>query len=564
MGPLLYLNINESFRIDLFEVRIFTTLLEPTFMSAAHIPYPDTGYFSKTVCDYLAQQDALKPFYNRFPKLSELEDQIAEKKDFSGLNTQWRKTLSETLLSSYGEVTISGQTLENIQALKEEHTFTITTGHQLNLFSGPLYFLYKIVSVINFCKQAKAKFPNYNFVPVYWMATEDHDFDEINYFNFKGSKIIWNREDGGAVGDLDTNGLDEVYQVIKAATGSTDNALAIQQLFEQAYLNHSDLASATRFLANSLFADEGLVIVDGNHSELKRAFTSYAKKELFEQTGFKTITETTDRLVAAGYKEQVHPREINLFYLDKGIRERIIQQGEKYYVNNTQRSFSAEEITALLESNPEQFSPNALLRPLFQEVILPNLCYIGGGGELAYWLQLKDYFAAVGVPFPMLMLRNSAMLITQKQSKKLAKLDLNLSEFFKKPLELSNYLVAKHSDLPLDFSSQKQHLKAQFEHLYDLAKQTDASFVGAVAAQEKKQLNGLERLENRLRRAEKRNHKDRLDRTLALKEQLFPSGSLQERNTNFSEFYLEHGPALISTLLEELDPFKSEFTVVHL
>ena len=533
-------------------------------MSSTHIPYSETGYFSKTVCDYLAQNESIKPFSGRFPSLDKLQDQIADKQKFKTLDASWRAALSTAVESSYGDSPLSEATAENISALKQDNTFTITTGHQLNLFTGPLYFLYKIVSVINFCRQATQRYPNYNFVPVYWMATEDHDFDEINYFNFKGSKISWNREAGGAVGDLNTQGLDQVYEVIEAATGNSDHAKAIQQLFKEAYLNHNDLASATLHLANAIFAEEGLVIVDGNDRALKQAFIPYAKKELLEQTGFNSITETTGRLVAAGYKEQVHPREINLFYLADGLRERIIQDGDAYRINNTELVFDREEILAKLDSEPERFSPNALLRPLYQEVILPNLCYIGGGGELAYWLQLKDYFKAVEVPMPMLMLRNSALLISEKQQKKINKLDLSVKDIFKKQLDLTNFLVEKHTELPLDFSQQKDHLKKQFEQLYELAKQTDPTFLGAVGAQEKKQLNGLDNLEKRMRRAEKRNHKDRIDRVLALRTQLFPGESLQERNTNFAEFYLEYGSDLIKVLLKELDPFKSEFLVVCL
>jgi bacillithiol biosynthesis cysteine-adding enzyme BshC len=303
------------------------------------------------------------------------------------------------------------------------------------------------------------------------MATEDHDFDEINYFNFKGSKIAWNRKDGGAVGELTTEGLEEVAEVIRAATGKSTQAAYLQELFETAYLKHTDLAAATRYLANALFAEQGLVIVDGNNSELKKAFAPYAKRELLSQTGHEVITASTEKLVLSGYKQQVHPREINLFYLDKGVRERIVAQDGKFYINDTDLVFSEEEILKLLDSNPEKFSPNALLRPLFQEAILPNLCYIGGGGELAYWFQLKAYFETVGVVFPMLMLRNSALLITEKQIGKWERLDLNIEDLFKTADKLAARLVEIHSSLPVNFDSQKEHLKIQFEALYELAKQ---------------------------------------------------------------------------------------------
>ncbi|WP_374959899.1 bacillithiol biosynthesis BshC, partial [Gilvibacter sp.] len=226
-------NINESFRIGIGEVRIFTFQLQPTHMSAAYVPYSKTGFFSKTVCDYLAQEESIRPFYNRFPSLDSLGAQIAEKEQSQACSPEWRKKLADNLLAAYGSVAISEATQHNIELLAATNSFTITTGHQLNLFTGPLYFLYKIVSVINFCKQAKDAYPKHEFIPVYWMATEDHDFDEINYFNFKGSKIAWNRKDGGAVGELNTKGLEEVAEVIRAATGKSTQAAYLQELFEK-------------------------------------------------------------------------------------------------------------------------------------------------------------------------------------------------------------------------------------------------------------------------------------------------------------------------------------------
>src|SRR5699024_3437943 len=180
---------------------------------------------------------------------------------------------------------------------------------------------------------------------------------------------------------------------------------------------------------NTLFSEYGLVIVDGNDTELKRFFIPYAKKDLKENLRHKEITQTTERLIQAGYSEQVHPREINLFYLNKNLRERILKEENGYRINETELLFSESEMMQELENHPERFSPNALLRPLYQEVILPNLCYIGGGGELAYWFQLKDYFDKIDVRFPILLLRNSVLLVQQKWIDKLDKLkvDINIS-----------------------------------------------------------------------------------------------------------------------------------------
>ncbi len=531
-------------------------------MSVKKLPYSKTGYFSQLMCDYLSEKESLQSFYGNFPKIENFEKQIEEKQ--ASFNRQSRALLVQQLKHQYKDLNSSKATQKNIISLSEENAFTITTGHQLNLFTGPLYFLYKILSVINLCEQLRSKYKSSNFVPIYWMATEDHDFEEINYFNFFGNKISWNKKSSGAVGELSTDGLEEVLQALKQELGESQNAQKLILLFSQAYVQHQNLTDATRFLANELFADYGLVIVDGNDRELKKAFIPYAEKELFENLSYNHVTDTTKRLTDLGYKEQVYPREINLFYLDKGIRERIIAKDGKFYVNDSQLSFTREEILELLIKEPQKISPNALLRPLFQEAILPNLCYIGGGGELAYWFQLKDYFKAVNVPFPILLLRNSVLLVPRKFSEKLSKLNVGIDSLFLKQNNLQTKYTKEVSEIAIDFTEQKQHLQQQFKDLYTLADKTDASFIGAVAAQEKKQLNGLDHLQKRLLKAQKRKLSEHLERLTSIQDALFPKQSLQERTVNFAEFYLEYGNQLFVELKENLNPLGHEFTILEL
>ncbi len=533
-------------------------------MSSTYIPYQKTGYFSRLICDYLDENSALKPFYKRFPKLDNFKAQIEEKQ--LSVRDKSRTTLVNALQNQYQNINTSELTKQNIQLLGNDNTFTITTGHQLNLFTGPLYFLYKIISAINLSKELKATYPEYNFVPVYWMATEDHDFDEINYFNFQGKKVQWNREASGAVGRFNLDGLDEVFKAFSEQLPTSHNADSIKNLFREAYLNHNSLTQATRFLANQLFKDYGLVIVDGDDKLLKQEFIPFVKDELVNQTAFKQVSVTNEELqkVSEDYKIQVNPREINLFYKKDDIRERIVETDGVYSVIDTNISWSQTDILQEVENHPERFSPNVILLPLYQEVVLPNLCYIGGGGELAYWFQLKSNFEANNVTFPMLLLRNSALLITDKQWEKLEKLNLSIEDLFLKQTKLSEKVTKQLSEVDIDFSSQKETLHQQFKSLYDLANKTDKSFLGAVAAQERKQIKGLDNLEKRLLKAQKRKFNDVLERVKLLQTKLFPNQSLQERQANFSEFYLEFGDQLIQQLVLNLQPLNSEFLILKL
>ena len=529
-------------------------------MKVTHIPFQRIRFFSKMIIDYLERSEHIQNFYHHYPNLEGFAKQIQEKK--ATFPKVRRAVISKTLGKQYIGFDTSEETLQNIQALKDENTFTVTTGHQLNLFTGPLYFLYKIISTINLCEKLKEKFPQQNFIPVYWMATEDHDFDEINFFNFKSTKIIWNRPEGGPVGRFSTDGLKQVFDLFSKHLGSSQNANYLKELFRNGYLNQDNLSSATRYIANELFKEYGLVIIDADDVNLKKLFVPIVKDELLHQTSFNSVTKTINKLKEK-YKIQVHPREINLFYLADSSRERITRETHGYQVLNTDLSFTEKELLEELEEHPDRFSPNVITRPLYQEFILPNLCYIGGGGELAYWLEFKDYFEAVKVTFPILLLRNSVQLISAKQAKKLEKLSISYEELFLEQHELLANKVIENSEIQFSFSDAQSLLEQQFEVLLLVAEQTDASFLGAVKAQQAKQLKGLKKLQDRLLQAEKRKQVDLVNRITKLQNQLLPHKILEERYRNFSEYYLEYGSTLILALKKHLNPLQLEFIVLE-
>lgn len=521
------------------------------------ITYQKSGYFSKLIVDYLDQKPEIQSLYNRFPTLENFATQIEEKaKNYSLEN---RFILAEAAKNQNANFPISELTQANIELLKSEKTFTITTGHQLNLFTGPAYFIYKIASTINLCKQLKAKYSEYNFVPVYWMATEDHDFEEINHFNLKDKKITWKKDSFGPVGRLSTEGLDKIYKAFSDTIGVGSTAEYLKELFQKSYLEHSNLADATRFLANELFSTEGLVIIDGDDKNLKTLFEPYIKDELLHQNSFKEVSKAIEQL--KDYTVQVNPREINLFYIEDNLRERIVFENNTYKVNNTKIAFSETEILDVLQNSPEKFSPNVILRPLYQEVILPNLAYIGGAGEIAYWLELKSNFNTQDVTFPVLIVRNSFVAATEKQLEKIDKLQITWTELFLPQEELIHQKTKEFSNFKIDFSEQKETLRKQFSELLKIAEQTDKSFLGAVKAQEAKQIKGLENLEKRLLNAEKRVHTDKLERISDIQNQLFMNGGLQERKSNFSEFYSKE---FINDIVLLSNPLKTHFKIVKI
>ncbi len=535
-------------------------------MQSKEISYRETGRVSKIICDLFEDNAHLQAFIETPPKLKNFKLQLDKKQ--ASFSSSTRNTLVSSLKKQYGTlVQKKSLVYKNIERLAEAYTFTVTTGHQLNLMTGPLYFIYKVISTINLCKTLKAEYPEFNFVPVYWMATEDHDFEEISFFNYKNKKIKWYSKETGAVGRFSLESTELLFDIFKKQLGVNTTAKEIKSIIEESYLSSTNLAEATRKLVHHFFWEDGLVIVDGDDHALKKIVAPFFKQELETFICKKKVDETIKEIRLAYDKEyspQVNPREINLFYLTKNDRLRIVSTPNGFSCADNTTFWTKEELLRELEETPECFSPNVLMRPLYQEVILPNLCYIGGGGEIAYWLQLKSYFDSQQIPFPILLHRNAAVLIPNKIAKKLDRLDISFTDVFLKAENLINKKVRQISSIDLDLQFLKEKLENQFVYLESLVEQTDKSFEGAVKAQKAKQFKGIDKLEKRLLNAQKRKLDDEVQRLTQLHNALFPNDSLQERTSNFFEFYMEYGAKLKSILAEELDPLSLKFNCIVL
>ena len=532
-------------------------------MKADCIPYKDTGYFSNIILDYLNEKSKIESFYSYNPTIKGFKEAI-DKRHFSDSN---REILVEALQNQYQNDSIKlksdSPVTINIDSLINSNTFSVTTGHQLCLFTGPLYFIYKIVSTVKLCKELSKQYPDQNFVPVYWMATEDHDFEEISHFKVGDKKFTWKTDQKGAVGRMKITELKQVFDEFSNWLPElSNNANELRQLFENAYLKHSNLAAATRYLVHQLFKDSGVIIVDGDDKKLKTLFAPIAKRELIEQFSSEMVSEQSEKL-AQNYKIQVNPREINLFYLVDGLRERIVKENRSYSVNDTSITFTEDEILLELRDFPERFSPNVILRPVYQEAILPNLAYIGGGGELAYWFQLKTAFDAVSIPLPVLILRNSVAWLNSKQSKLLAQLEISNKQFFLKKEVLLKEWVKQNSSIDLELKAHKVKSEEFFSSLRSLAGELDASLNDHVAAIATKQSNALAKLSEKMIRAERRKSGEAKNKIDFLKDNLFPNNGLQERTLNFSEIYLLHGKEMINILYANFVVPANQFLIIQ-
>lgn len=528
--------------------------MERQFVNRNKIPY-----FSKLTNDFAYNQEGLTEFINAPFSKDAIKKQIIEKQTYF---TKDKRVLLHRVLSQQNAVLNDAVLQKEIDTILSPNTFVVTTGHQLNLFTGPLYTIYKIAHTIQLANSLSEQFPNYRVLPLFWMASEDHDKKEINHFHLFGKKITWNTTQTGPVGQFELenwgNWQEEMLQLFRE-----EEQEKIKPLLH-AYTG-KNLAEANRKLIHFLFNKHKMLILDGNDANLKRSFSPVFKQEIEEQFIAKAVSATNELLSQKDIAPQVFVRPINLFYCEKGLRSRFVPDSANNHIHiEGKGNFSKEQLLLLLEQAPENFSPNALLRPIYQEWVLPNITYIGGGGELAYWLQLKSSFEAVKLPYPLLSLRHSYQLITASVKQKLTKVGLSFEDFAIHNSDELKQLFVRINGNDFNFSTIELKIK-EIEN--DLLQKTgaDSSLKVIVEKEIKSIQKKVADLETRIQRAEKSKHEVNLQQIARLKEQLFPNNKLQERIEHFLPFYLSStGIDFISTIISISTIDNSDFQLVSL
>jgi len=514
--------------------------------SVSTIKYSETGYFSKIAIDYLNQADFLKDFYVHAPTAEGIKTAIKARQSFPTN----RSLLVEELRDQYQGIALTAKQEKNLISLLDTNCFTITTAHQPNIFTGPLYFIYKIFHVIKLAEEFNVALEGNHFVPVYYMGSEDADLDELGYINIDGKKLVWETNQTGAVGRMKVDKkLVQLIEEIYGQIGVLPFGNEMAGLLRSAYTIGKTIQQSTLELVNSLFAEYGLLIVIPDNARLKKSFQPVIEKELKEQFSHSAVQQTI-RSLSEHYKVQAGGRELNLFYLFEDKRERIELKNNLFTVQSLQLSWNLEAVLDELEQFPERFSANVILRGVFQETILPNILFVGGGGELAYWLELKKVFAAAEVPYPVLLLRNSFVLIREWQETIMQKLGFTIKDLFQPAVFLINELVKRASQHSLDLAEELRTASTYYTALKEKAGKIDTSLRDHVSAIETKAIKRLTELEKKLLRAEKRKFDIQQQQISAFKQSVFPANSLQERTDNLSAWYARYGKEFMQMIHE--------------
>lgn len=517
------------------------------------VPLLQTGILPALVQDYLSGNENLRHLYNYTPDILSFKKAIEDKaKDKTN-----RSLLVEVLKAQYANIPASPYTQSNIAALLEESTFTVTAAHQPCLFMGPLYNIYKISGAINLTQQLKRQYPAYNFVPVFWMGSEDHDMEELNNTSINGKKVEWAAQVSGAVGRIPSEVIRSTIDSLKEAGASFE----LLQVLEIGIEQYQTFGKLTQYFINELFKEFGLVVIDQDDKHLKALYADVITDEVFNSRATSVLQDNL-KFLEENYKAQAQPREINFFHLGEGYRERIIKkESGEFAVNNKDIEFTAEELKTQIKEHPENFSPNVIFRPLYQEMILPNLAFVGGSGELSYWLELKPLFDYYKVNFPVLIMRNSAAIANTSVLNKLQKLQMNATDFFGDVEELIKDYVKRNATADTSLEAEKTAMEKLYEAVVSKAENVDPTLKQSAAGELQKALNALTNLEGKMLKAEKRSQETAVNQLRSVHAALFPDGSLQERKESFVPYY---SPEFIRAMVETLSPLDGQFKMFAL
>jgi bacillithiol biosynthesis cysteine-adding enzyme BshC len=524
-------------------------------MKIEKIDYSKVSAISFKDLSYLKLDSYLKNYFTYLPELESFEKAIKDRKS----NPIDRTLLINVLEENYAKLGTTKIQQENIHLLKSEDTFTIITAHQPCLLGGPLYYVLKIASAVNLCNQLKERYPAYHFVPTFVSGGEDHDFEEIDHLHLYGKEISWQKEASGPVGRLSTEGLQEVIDEVTDILGDNDMAKKISAILNDS-LSGSDSYSDFVFkFVNKLYGKYGVIVLNMDNHKFKKRFAPIMRRELLEQISKPLISETQDKLEEHKFKAQAFPRDTNLFYFCDEGRKRIEPNGSSFEIVDTDLQFSREEILLELEKHPERFSPNVVMRPMFQEYCLPNLAYIGGGGEIAYWLERKSQFEEFGVFYPMLIRRNSVMILNKGLIKTIEKLGFNVIDVFQDKDELVFQYINEASEVEIKLDYQKSKIEEAYQEIANKSKSVDPSLSKSVLAEMTRQLKNIDQMESRIKRSLKSQEEVNVKKIEKFKEKLFPNNGLQERYDNFLSHYMEIGDSFFDVLIENLDPLDRKF-----
>jgi bacillithiol biosynthesis cysteine-adding enzyme BshC len=519
-------------------------------------PITDTTFINTLIKDYIQGKlpnDILPEYaYNLAHFITHIHQKSQHKQD--------RNKIVEILNYQNKFYTENDDIQHSIKSLLNDNTFCITTAHQLNIFTGPLYVVYKIITAILLSEALAQQYPDHNFIPIYVLGSEDHDLEEIRHFHLYNKTLSWDTTQTGACGRMHSEGIDALITVLQDILQVQESDIIT--LLQEAY-SKATLAEAQRHLIYKIFEGKKLVVADGDDKGFKSLFIPIMEKDIFQNEPEIWVTKQNQLLKTYNYPLQSHVRTINFFYCKGDIRERIIYENDLYKINNTNILFTKDELLLEIQNHPEYFSPNVILRPLYQQTILPSIAYVGGGGELSYWLQLVALFEHYHVPFPKLILRNSALFVPLHISKKWKKLGFMPVDVFASYTTLKNSYLSVQYDIQDVSPTMQTQIQEIFMPLLTHAQQIDPTLSGWLQAEQQKMFKQADAIVQRLTKSLQQKNNTQLQQIENILKQLFPEQQPQERHESFIWLWHCYGnKTVLDTLFTTFQPMSSDIVVL--
>lgn len=520
-------------------------------MDNHYFDFETVGKFSSNDIAYARGNNGMEDFYQFAPSIDNLNKAVEKRKEYP----VDRDLLVQVIRRQYQRFCNDEEIFNRIESLKNPDTFTITTAHQPTLLTGPLYFIYKCLSAIKVAQSFNQSQNKYHTQPVLVLGGEDHDFEEMNHLNLFGKQITWDDHQGGPVGRYHTGTLLPVLKEVYDILGQSDNAQLLVAKLKTSFENSGSYGQSMQHFVHELIGHLGILVVNMDEEGFKHKMVPYFKDDIQNNTSYKIVQEIQKSFSAAGFDEQAYVRPVNLFYFTENDRDRIEKKDETYFTVNGHKKWSEEELLTEIENHPERFSPNVILRPIYQEIIFPDLAYVGGGGEISYWLERKAQFENFEVFYPMLIRRDSFQLISLRDYENLQDWGFSLEDLMLPDHQLIEKYLAAHGRDEIDLSDEISELDPLEEAIQNKVETIDPSLVARIGAQFAKFKNDLQSVEKRLKKTEKQSHDKNISKIRRIQSKLFPGNGLQERSDNFMSWYILHGEDFFNVLLDHADPF---------
>ncbi|MBL0191832.1 MAG: bacillithiol biosynthesis cysteine-adding enzyme BshC [Saprospiraceae bacterium] len=509
--------------------------------------------------DYAFQthDEKLLPFIGKMPTLSNFQTQINTK----SFTSEKRIKLNKIITQQYKNCGIDTLEQPNLEKILELNTFFVTTAHQPNLMTGPSYFFYKIISTIKLAQLIKNENQNSHIIPCYVIGSEDHDFEELGHFYLLGNRIELTQNRGIAFAKYPIEDLIPVVEKIKNILPPSTNTSNLVTLLENCIRQTKTIGEFTMLFIHEIFGKYGLVIIDMAGREAKQAFAPIMMEELTKSSSYPLVQNTILKKQSQNLGAQAFPREINLFYHGKNGRTRIEKVSDGWQTIDKTHQWNASQLEDELAKTPENFSPNVILRPLIQELILPNIAYVGGPGEMAYWMERMDQFNHYQIEFPILVRRDSFFILSEKLFKKWQKLGLPLRELFKSKEDLIKKINEDNFDQTIMVDFRRDIINA-LDQLVQKSQAIDDPLRQSMEAEKARWIKNIDNVESKISKAMKIKNDAFIQSGLQVQGTLFPNGNWQERTESFLGFIAQCGFELIDYLIQEANPLQSEIKLI--